>query len=337
MKLYTGIDLHSNNHYVCVIDQDNNRLVEKRLTNDLIKTLELLEPYREQMVGIAIESTYNWYWLGDGLINHGYHVELVNTVAVQSYSGLKHTDDKSDAFWLAHLMSLDLLPTGYIMPPEQRALRDLLRRRMQLVEDRTSHILRVQSQLTRSFAIRTKCDDIKALRIDINALTDDPNIRCSVRADLECIAALNKQIDTVKKLALAQCRQHKAFKLLQSIYGVGPILAMTIMAEVGQVDRFAKVGNLSSYCRCVSANRFSNGKKKGVNNSKNGNKYLAWAMVEAANYAAMHYERAREFVRRKTAQKNRTVAIKALAHKLTKASYYILRDEVPFNPDKLFS
>lgn len=337
MKLYTGIDLHSNNHYVCIIDQNNNRLVEKRLPNDLIKTLALLEPYRQQVAGIAIESTYNWYWLADGLIDHGYHVELVNTVAVQSYSGLKHTDDKSDAFWLAHLMSLGLLPTGYIMPAQQRALRDLLRRRMQLVQDRTRHMLRVQSQLTRSFALHAKSDDIKALRVDIDSLTNDPNLRCTLRADLQCIELLNKQIETVKKLALSQCRENNTFKLLQSIYGVGPILAMTIMLEIGQISRFPKVSNLASYCRCVSSARFSNGKKKGVNNSKNGNKYLGWAMVEAANYAAMYYEPARQFVQRKTAQVNRTLAIKALAHKLAKASYYIIRDQVPFEPDKLFA
>lgn len=337
MKLYTGIDLHSNNHYVVIIDQDNNRLVEKRLPNQLFKTLQLLEPYRDQIVAVAIESTYNWYWLADGLIDHGYRVELVNTVAVTQYSGLKYTDDRSDAFWLAHLMSLGLLPTGYIMPPPQRALRDLLRKRMQMVQDRTRHVLRVQSQLERSFACRLSCADIKALRVETNQLTDDHNLRSTIQVDLQCIELLNQQIKSLEKQALAQCRQSKAFKLLTSIYGVGPILAMTIMLEIGDISRFAKVANFSSYCRCVSSSRFSNGKKKGSNNTKNGNKYLAWALVEAANYATMHYGKAREFVQRKTAQVNRTLAIKALAHKLAKACYYILRDQKPFAPEKLFS
>lgn len=337
MKLYTGIDLHSNNHYIVVIDQNNNRLVEKRLPNQLSKTLQVLQPYRDQIAAVAIESTYNWYWLADGLIDHGYHVELVNTVALPQYSGLKHTDDRSDAYWLAHLMSLGLLPTGYIMPAQQRSLRDLLRKRMQLVQDRTRHVLRVQSQLQRSFAQHLSCAEIKALRVALERLTDDTNLRRMIVADLQCIELLNDQISSIEKLALAQCRQSESFRLLKSVYGVGDILGMTIMLEIGDISRFAKAANFSSYCRCVSSNRFSNGKRKGSNNRKNGNKYLAWALVEAANYATIHYEQAREFVQRKTGEVNRTLAIKALAHKLAKACYYILRDRVPFEPQKLFN
>lgn len=133
-KLYCGIDLHSNNHYVSIINQDDKRLIEKRLGNDLSKTLLFLEPYKKNLQGIAIESTFNWYWLVDGLMDAGYSLSLVNTCAVKQYEGLKHTDDRYDAYWLAHLMRLGILPTGYIYPKEQRGLRDLLRKRMQLVQ-----------------------------------------------------------------------------------------------------------------------------------------------------------------------------------------------------------
>ena len=112
MKLYCGIDLHSNNHYVSVIDQESKRLKEKRLSNNLLKTLALLEPYRNDLQGIAIESTFNWYWLVDGLMDAGYTVKLVNTAAVQTYDGLKHTEDKDDARWLAHLLRLGILQIG---------------------------------------------------------------------------------------------------------------------------------------------------------------------------------------------------------------------------------
>jgi len=81
MKLYCGIDLHSNNHYVSIVDQDNKRLKEKRISNDLTKTLALLQPYQAEIEGIAIESTFNWYWLVDGLMDAGYSVSLVNTCA----------------------------------------------------------------------------------------------------------------------------------------------------------------------------------------------------------------------------------------------------------------
>jgi transposase len=118
--------------------------------------------------------------------------------------------------------------------------------------------------------------------------------------------------------------------------GVGNILGLTIMLETGPIMRFASAGDYASYCRAVDSRCESNGVKKGENNRKNGNKYLAWAFVEAANYAARYNTRAQSWVARKTARTLRVVAIKALACKLAKAAYYVLRDEVEFNEEKLF-
>jgi transposase len=99
MALYCGLDLHSNNHVVVVIDEQDRRLIEKRLPNDLGETLRILSPLREQSSGVAIESRFNWYWLADGLMEADYPVLLVNTAAVKKYEGLKHADDPHDAFW----------------------------------------------------------------------------------------------------------------------------------------------------------------------------------------------------------------------------------------------
>lgn len=101
MKLYCGIDLHSNNHWLTLINEHDERLVEERLAKDLAVTLEFLAPYRESLEAIAVESTFNWYWLVDGLMQAGYHVKLVNTSAVRQYEGPKHRDDRDDAFHLA--------------------------------------------------------------------------------------------------------------------------------------------------------------------------------------------------------------------------------------------
>ena len=134
MPHYCGIDLHSNNHVVVVIDEHDKRLYERRIANDLALTLQALAPYKATLHGVAVESTFNWYWLVDGLQASGFHMALVNTLAVQQYNGLKYSDDVHDAFWLAHLMRLGILPTGYIYPKAQRAVRDLLRRRAFLVQ-----------------------------------------------------------------------------------------------------------------------------------------------------------------------------------------------------------
>ncbi|MDR1935321.1 MAG: transposase, partial [Candidatus Accumulibacter sp.] len=146
---YSGIDLHSNNCWVTVTDEEDRVVAGKRVPNDLEKILRLLLPWRDELVGVVVESTYNWYWLVDALQAAGFKVHLANTVAIKKYEGLKHSGDEADARYLAHLLRLGLLPTGTIRPPEQRAVRDLARKRLQLVRSRTTHILAVENILAR--------------------------------------------------------------------------------------------------------------------------------------------------------------------------------------------
>jgi len=336
MKLYCGIDLHSNNHYVSIIDHDDNRLKEKRISNDLSKTLALLAPYKNDLQGIAIESTFNWYWLVDGLMDADYSVSLVNTCAVKQYEGLKHTDDQYDAFWLAHLMRLGILPTGYIYPKQQRSLRDLLRKRMQLVQCRTSHVISAQAQVWRSTGTRLRSQDIKKCSDDLLSEITDQNLFLSIQSNLNVIQLLNTEIDAIEKTILSQCKDLPEYKQLKTVFGIGDILSQTITLETGDIHRFHKVGNYTSYCRCVDSKKTSNGKKKGVGNKKSGNKYLAWAFMEAANFAIRFHEPANRFYQRKQSKRNVIVARKALAHKLARASYYVMRDNRPFKPERLF-
>ncbi len=126
MQLYAGIDLHSNNNFIQIIDDQDKTKLSKRLPNQMAHILAALEPFKDQLKGIAVESTFNWYWLVDGLMDNGYKINLANPAAIKQYEGLKHTDDKYDAFLLAHLQRLGILPTGYIYRknpgPEGQAL-----------------------------------------------------------------------------------------------------------------------------------------------------------------------------------------------------------------------
>jgi transposase len=150
MKLYAAIDLHATNNVVIVIDEhDQPRLKPIRLKNDAQAVLTALAPYKDDIVAVAVESTFNWYWLVDALQAAGYEVKLVHAAAVPQYAGLKHGDDDSDAFHLAHLMRLDILPTGTICPQPVRALRDLMRRRESLVQQQTRNLLMLQSMFRR--------------------------------------------------------------------------------------------------------------------------------------------------------------------------------------------
>ena len=123
MRVYVGIDLHSSNCYLVVLDEEGRVLFEKKLANDLGKTLQVLAPFQERIAGIVVESTFNWYWLVDGLMDEGYKVHLANTAAIQQYGGLKYSDDKSDARWLAQMLRMGILPEGFIYPMEDRAVR----------------------------------------------------------------------------------------------------------------------------------------------------------------------------------------------------------------------
>jgi transposase len=163
MALYAGIDLHANNNVVVVIDEQDYRVYQKRLRNELPELLQALAPYQETLQGIVVESTYNWYWLVDGLMAAGYRVHLANTTAIEQYKGLKHTDDQSDARGLAHLLRLGILPEGYIYPKEERAVRDLLRKRSQLVRQRTANLLSIRNLLTRNTGQTLSSNRIKQL------------------------------------------------------------------------------------------------------------------------------------------------------------------------------
>jgi transposase len=327
MKAYAGIDLHASNNYIGVINDQDRRLYSKRVPNRLDAILSAFEPFEDQLVGIVVESTYNWYWLVDGLQGAGYRVHLANPSAIKQYEGLKHTDDRWDSFWLAHMLRLNILPEGYIYPKEQRPVRDLLRRRLLFVKHRTAHILSLQSMVTRNVGSRMSCRAIKRLaESDADSLFDSANLVFAAKNNIAVISYLAEIIKSIEKQVMSEVKLRDEFKLLLTIPGVGNILALTIMLEVGDIGRFAKVGNYSSYCRCVRSERLSNGKKKDENNRKNGNKYLSWAYVEAA----------KRFYQRKKAKTNGIVAVKALSNKLARASYYVMRDQVPYDASKLF-
>jgi transposase len=338
MALYCGIDLHSTNCWITIIDKERKVIREMKVGNDLETILRFLAPDRAEIEGIAVESTFNWYWLVDGLMDAGYQLHLTNTWAIKQYEGLKYTDDRHDARWLAHLLSLGILPEGYIYPKQERVVRDLLRRRAFLVHKRASFLLSMRGAFECRTGMRTTSDNIKKWTpADVEQHIDDPLAALGITCLLEPMAVLSDQIKILEKEALKRAKVRNEFRRLQSVWGIGKILGLTIMYEVGDVGRFAKVGNFASYCRLVKSDRFSNGKRKGSGNSKNGNPYLSWAFSEAAHFAVRYYEPAKKFVQRKRAKTNSIVAIRALAHKLARASYYVMKDQVDFDPDKTFS
>ncbi len=338
MELYGGIDLHGNNNVIVLLDEEDRVVFEKRIVNEMDSVLHYLEPYRDNIVALAVESTYNWYWLVDGLMDSGYMVHLANPAAMKQYEGLKHRDDKTDARWIAHMLRLGILPTGYIYPKAERPVRDLFRKRSQLVRYRTSNLLSMNNLITRNLGFSVSGNRLKQLEEeDIDALMKDADLSLAVKSNLAVMHCVEERIKIIERVVKKRAKLRPEFEQLLTVKGIGEILAMTIAFETGDIGRFPTVGDFSSYCRCVRSDRTSNGKKKGKGNSKNGNKYLAWTFVEAATYATRFNDRARRFYQRKTAKTNAVVAKKALANKLARACYYIMRDKVPFDNERLFA
>jgi transposase len=189
----------------------------------------------------------------------------------------------------------------------------------------------------RNLGMRMSSREIKRLEEkELESLFDSYHLVGMAKNNIATIGFLKKRIQIIEKQVKSQVKLREEFKYLRTIPGIGDILSFTIMLEVGDIHRFAGIGNYSSYCRCVKSERYSNTKKKGKGNNKNGNKYLAWAYVEAANFARRFCPNSQRFHQRKMAKTNSIVAIKALSNKLARASYYIMRDRVPHDARKLF-
>jgi len=274
MPLYGGIDLHANNSVIVLLNEQDEVIYRKRLSNNLSVILEQLAPYHAELKGLVVESTYNWYWLVDGLMEAEYRVHLANPAAMQQYSGLKYTDDHSDARWLAHLLRLGVLPEGYIYPKAERAVRDLLRKRAHLVRQHTANVLSVQNIMARNTGARFSVKRIHELtKQELQSmLAEEPQV-LAVTSSLAVLDCLQHQIKTLEQTVHKRLHHTPPYDQLLTVAGIGTILAQTIALETGDIRRFPTVGNYASYCRCVDSTKLSNGKRKGTGNVKNGNPY----------------------------------------------------------------
>jgi len=208
-----------------------------------------------------------------------------------------------------------------------------------LVRQQTMCILGIQAMITRYENVRLSGEKIKRFKEGEEKLLSylkNEDVRVATQSQLKILRCIMEQIDILEKNILAKIKKDPIFNLIKTIPGVGPILAMTILLETGEIKRFSQVGNYSSYCRCVESKRISNEKKKKENNRKNGNAYLGWAFIEASNAAIQHYPEIKKYYQRKLNKTMRVVALKTIANKLSRACYFIIRDGVQFDMKKTF-
>jgi len=337
MELFAGIDLHSNNCVVSVLDAEDRVVFAKRLPNELAAIIAALRACPALPRHVAVESTYNWYWLVDGLQDAGFTLHLVNTAAVKQYEGLKFSGDFADARHLAHLLRLGILPEGYIYPREQRAVRDLLRKRSQLVRQRSAQILSIGNLIARNLGAQVGGNEIKRWQDEqIEAMTLLEEQKLALKANLAVMRCLDEQVCALERSILAKAKLREDYRALRTVSGVGEVLALTIALETGDVLRFDTPGDFASYARTVNSRRESNGKKKGEGNAKCGNKHLAWAFIEAAHFAVRYDAAIKRWYQKKCTTALSVVAIKAVAHKLARACWHVMKEGKPFEAARAF-
>ncbi len=326
--LYAGADLHGNNVFLSVCDAGGTEVFRRRVKTDLDAVNTALNLYWPNIQQIGVESTFNWYWFVDGLRAQGRNVTLGNPAQMKQYSGLKSTDDRSDARWLAELVRLGIFPQSYIYPEEIRAVRDALRRRQLFVRRRTQVLLSFTSLLTRYGLEAPGSRKVQQWTCaDIESTGLAPFVQLQLRTLLEAAQHSDRLAKEIEKAVLEFVKPDEAFERIQQIPGIGAALGMTILLESGDFSRFPNAGCYASYCRTVKSERTSNGKKKGENNQRNGNPYLAWAFIEAASFAPRFYPEIQSWYDRKKKKSLVIVAKKALASKLAKAVWHVMNKE----------
>jgi transposase len=212
----------------------------------------------------------------------------------------------------------------------------MLRRRLLVVRQATQMLLSLQAMVTRHTAQTVSGAKLKEWTLKkIKETFADEYSQQTAAALLELLGEQRRIQQALEQSVLTRVKLCGRWEKRLTLPGVGNILGITIMLESGPIECFASAGQYASYCRTVDSRCDSDGKKKGENNRNNGNKYLAWAYVEAACFAQRYNERAERWFARKSARTCRVVAVKALACKLSKAAFYVLRDGVEFSEQKM--
>lgn len=324
-ELYAGADLHGNNVFLSICNQDGVNVFRRRVKANLDAVNAALDPFWDRIKALGVESTFNWYWLVDGLIEQGRNVKLGNPAKMKQYSGIKMTNDLSDAGWLAEQLRTGIFPECYIYPKQTRSVRDALRRRQLFVRRRTQAILSLGGLLERhGLAAPSAARMQKWTKQDIQATGLDRWVQLQLETLLDAVHESDRQARRIEKEVLAFVKPTTQYNRIQLVPGIGIALGMLIVLESGDFKRFPTAGNYASYCRTVKSERTTNDKKKGSNNSKNGNKYLAWGFIEAATFAARFNPRIQSWYEKKKRKSGVAKAKKALACKLAKAVWHVM-------------
>ena len=330
---YCGIDLHARSLYVCIIDQAGNTCLHKEISASPDKLQQLLEPYIGNVV-VGVECMHCWYWVADFCEDIGVDFILGHALYMKAIHGGKAKNDRIDSFKIANLIRGGNFPLAYVYPKAMRATRDLLRRRMKIVRhgaDLKAHVVNTTSQYNlppNKVNLKNK-----AAREQLRSTFTERSVQKNIDLDMVILDCYAEQLSKVEWYIQQQAKQHKPkhFHLLKSVWGIGPILSLTIIYEIGEINRFESVQKFASYARLVKCKAESAGKTYGTSGNKIGNAHLKWAFSEAAVLYLRGNKNAQAYLLKLQKRMSKAKALSALAHKLGRCVYFMLKNESVFD------
>lgn len=330
---YCGIDLHAKAMYVCILDQAGTKLVHKNLPTTPEAFLRLIAPYRDDLV-VAVECIFTWYWLADLCTKEGIAFVLGHALYMKAIHGGKTKNDKIDAHKIAILLRGGMIPLAYVYPPEMRATRDLLRRRCHLVRKRAellAHIQNTNSQY--NLPEIGKKLAYKANRDGVAEHFPDPSVRKTIEVDVALIDHYDQLLGELELYITRTAKGHdvQTFARLQSVPGIGQILALVLLYEIQDSARFPRVQDFVSYCRLVKCAKESAGKRHRFSGKKIGNPQLKWAFSEAAILFLRQNQPGKAYFAKLERKHGKAKGLTVLAHKLARAVYDLLTREQAFD------
>jgi transposase len=335
-KFYCGIDLHTKNMYLCILDDTGEIRLHRNITTDRNVFLKVIEPYRDDIV-VAVECMFTWYWIADLCVQEGIAFVLGHALYMKAIHGGKAKNDKIDSHKIAALLRGGMIPMAHLYPQRMRATRDLLRRRNHFMRKRAelyAHIQNTRSQynLPESLGRIAKAQN----RQGIADRFHNPSVQQSIAVDLEMIYAYDPVIAQLERSIIRTAKHHDpvTYALLQTIPGVGRILGLVILYEIENINRFPTVQNFVSYCRLVKCTKESNGKKYGSSGKKIGNAHLKWAFSEAAALFLKNNDPGKRYLDRLTNKYGKAKALSILAHRMGRAVYLMLKNKEAFDQNK---
>ena len=335
-QYYCGIDLHTQNMYVCIVNQAGKVMYHYNLPVSKDSLLSVVKPYLPD-VAIAVECIFTWYWIADFCSQHKIPFVLGHALYMKAIHGGKTKNDKIDSHKIAMLLRGGMIPMSYVYPAQMRSTRDLLRRRMHFVHKRSELLSHIQNtKFQYNLPDFQKRIDRRSNRIGINEHFEDPGVRKSIELDMALLDTYELLLKEVEQYLSEHAKENNPtdLSLLRTIPGVGKILALVILYEIHDMKRFASVQNFVSYARLIKPKKESAGKTTGAANRKMGNAYLRWAFGEAAILMLRERPEVKKYHQKLKSKHGKAKALAILTHRIGRSVYYMLTNKKVFDIDK---